>query len=160
MRTLVIEGSQVIVRPARWEEIVDLRHAVLRQGLPRQEAIFPGDEAPTSRHCGAFCDGVAVGCATFHASAWEQQPAWQLRGMATSPEFRRRGLGRVILEEMEADFRADGGGGPGPLLWCNARVPYVPFYQAMGWHVVSGQFEIPTAGPHVKMIKRLGRGKP
>jgi hypothetical protein len=41
------------------------------------------------------------------------------------------------------------------LLWCNARVPAVPFYREMGWAVVSEPFEIPTAGPHVRMVKRL-----
>jgi len=32
--------------------------------------------------------------------------------------------------------------------WCNARVPAVPFYAAMGWTVVSDVFDVPTAGPH------------
>src|SRR5678810_1431154 len=118
MRAIEIDGNQVLIRPATWNEIINLRHAVLRQGLAREEAIFQGDDAPTSRHCGAFCDGVAVGCATLHASQWEGEPAWQLRGMATSPEFRRRGLGRIILEEMEAEFGNGRPDEPGPLLWC------------------------------------------
>ena len=42
-----------------------------------------------------------------------------------------------------------------PQLWCNARTPAVGFYQRMGWAVVSDVFEIPTAGPHVRMTKRL-----
>jgi GNAT superfamily N-acetyltransferase len=155
MRKLSFEGSEIVVRPARWEEIVDLRHAVLRQGLPREEAIFPGDDAATSRHCGAFCADVVVGCATFHASEWESEPAWQLRGMATLPEFRGKGVGRAVLEAMEADFEVAGHPPAGTLLWCNARTPAVGFYETMGWRVVSERFEIPTAGPHVKMIKRL-----
>ena len=155
MRTLRVGDKLVVVRAARWEEIVDLRHAVLRRGLPRVEAIFAGDDLPTSRHCGAFVDDLAVGCATLHASEWEGEPAWQLRGMATLPEFRGRGLGRAVLDEMEAEFAP--GRGAGALLWCNARVPAVGFYETMGWRVVSPGFEIPTAGPHVKMIKRLAR---
>ena len=155
MRTLTIDAKHVVVRPARWEEIIDLRHAVLRQGLPREEAIFPGDDAPTSLHWGAFDGAAAVGCVTLHASQWEGEPAWQLRGMATSPQFRRKGVGKVLLEEMERALRDAGRGGGGPLLWCNARVPYVPFYLATGWQVVSDRFDIPTAGPHVKMLKRL-----
>jgi GNAT superfamily N-acetyltransferase len=151
MRTFQLGDTSIVVRAAELQEIVDLRHTVLRHGLPRGEAIFAGDDAPASRHYGAFRDEVAVGCATLHASEWQGEPAWQLRGMATSPELRRQGLGKLILEEMEAEL------GPGALLWCNAREPYVGIYQAMGWHVVSEQFEIPTAGPHVKMVKRLGR---
>jgi GNAT superfamily N-acetyltransferase len=155
MRTLRIGENEIVIRPGRWEEIIDLRHAVLRHGLPREEAIFPGDELPTSRHWVALADSVVVGCATLHANQWEGERAWQLRGMATLPEFRGKGLGRALLEGMEAEFDGYSGTGGGALLWCNARVPAVGFYRSMGWLVVSGQFEIPTAGPHVRMVKRL-----
>ena len=40
------------------------------------------------------------------------------------------------------------------LLWCNARVPAMGFYQKLAWQVVSDEFHIPTAGPHVKMVRR------
>jgi len=157
MRTLTIDGMEVVLRPARWQELLDLRHAVLRQGLPREEAFFSGDDAPTTRHYGGFVGDVAAVCATMLASEWEREQAWQLRGMATLPEYRGKGLGRAILAELEAGFDSGGVAGAGTLLWCNARVPAVGFYQAMGWQVVSGQFDIPTAGPHMKMIKRLVR---
>jgi hypothetical protein len=47
--------------------------------------------------------------------------------------------------------------GKAGLLWCNARrtIPAAGFYQKQGWTIVSDIFEIPTAGPHVKMSKRL-----
>ena len=133
-----------------------LRHAVLREGMPRSAALFQGDDAPTSMHYGAFRDGRILCCATLHASQWQGAPAWQLRGMATAPEARRQGLGRRVLERMEQDLRSIAARGEAPLLlWCNARVPAVAFYRRMGWEVVSEQFDIPTAGPHVRMVKRL-----
>ena len=147
------EDGDIRVRRAGLDELVDLRHAVLRKGLPRGEAMFLGDEAPTSRHYGAFRGGEVLCCATLHASAWEGEPAWQLRGMATAPHARRTGLGRRVLKRIEDDLRQHAGGVL--LLWCNARVPAVAFYREMGWEVVSGEFEIPTAGPHVRMIKQL-----
>ena len=149
------EDGQINVRRADLEELVDLRHAVLRQGLPRAEAIFPGDDAATSRHYGAFRGREVLCCATLHASDWDGEPAWQLRGMATVPQARRTGLGRRVLKGIEDDLRKDAGGVL--LLWCNARVPAVAFYREMGWEVVSAEFEIPTAGPHVRMMKRLER---
>ena len=45
---------------------------------------------------------------------------------------------------------------PVRLFWCNARVPALRFYQRHGWRIVSDQFDIPTAGPHRKLVKRLG----
>jgi GNAT superfamily N-acetyltransferase len=146
---VAVEG--IVVRRAELAEVIDLRHAVLRAGLPREAAVFPGDDAATSRHYGAFRDGELLCCATLHASEWEGEPAFQLRGMATSSRARRAGLGRRVMEWIEQDLRQDGGP---VLLWCNARVPALEFYEAMGWRAVSEAFVIPTAGPHVRMVKR------
>jgi GNAT superfamily N-acetyltransferase len=154
---VTVEGSDIIVRRASLAELIDLRHAVLRQGLPRSEAVFPGDQDSAARHYGAFRGDQALCCATLHASEWAGEPAYQLRGMATSPEARRMGLGKRVIEFMEQDLRDAGGT---LLMWCNARVPAVEFYRSMGWEVVSDEFEIPTAGPHVRMVKWLeGKGK-
>ena len=148
------EGQDIVIRRAEAAEILDLRHAVLRQGLPRSAAIFPGDDEPTSRHYGAFRGSQLLCCATLHRNQWDGQPAFQLRGMATAPGARRTGIGRRVMQWIERDLRA---GADTLLLWCNARVPAVEFYRAMGWVVVSEPFEIPTAGPHVRMVKRLSR---
>lgn len=145
--------GDITVRQADLDELVDLRHTVLRRGLPRSEAIFPGDDAPTSRHYAAFRGREILCCATLHASEWKGETAWQLRGMATAPQARRTGLGRRVLKLIEADLRRNAGGVL--LMWCNARVPALAFYREMGWEVVSDEFEIPTAGPHVRMMKRL-----
>jgi GNAT superfamily N-acetyltransferase len=140
------------VRPATLNEILDLRYDVLRAGLPREAAIFEGDCELTSRHYGAFVRGRNVGCATLHLNRWLDEPAWQLRGMATALDFRNAGLGRELLNSLQADILATH---PVHLFWCNARVPAIRFYQRMGWQVVSEEFEIPTAGPHVRMVKRV-----
>ena len=142
----------VTLRAAKFEEILQLRYDVLRAGLPPDAAIFEGDHQPTSRHYGAFANTRNVGCATLHLNRWLDEPAWQLRGMATAADFRNNGLGREILTFIESDILASH---PVHLLWCNARVPAARFYQRLGWQVVSDEFEIPTAGPHLRMVKRL-----
>ncbi|MDB5356877.1 MAG: acetyltransferase, gnat family [Phycisphaerales bacterium] len=149
----------VQVRRATLEEIIDLRHAVLRQGLPRQAAIFPGDELATSRHYGALLPAAAsaciVGCATLHLNQWEGRPAWQLRGMATAAGHRGQGLGRSLLVFIEKEILTNPS--TPKRLWCNARVPAAGFYETLGWQIVSEQFDIPTAGPHVRMTRELKR---
>jgi GNAT superfamily N-acetyltransferase len=139
------------IRRARLEEIVDLRHAILRQGLPREAAIFEGDDAPSSRHYGAFVGNRIVCCVTLHRSEWESAPAWQLRGMATEAGYRQTGIGRAVMEFLEEDVRKDES--VRKLMWCNARTPATGFYEKLGWRIVSERFEIPTAGPHVRMVK-------
>jgi GNAT superfamily N-acetyltransferase len=150
---LELDGVRLELRRAPVEELIDLRHDVLRHGLPREAAMFDGDEAPTTRHYGAFEGTTVVGCATLMLNQWEGEPAWQVRGMATDARFRSRGLGAALLGLAEAELGAECS--PVRLLWCNARVPAIRFYEKLGWAVRCEPFDIPTAGPHVKMTKRL-----
>jgi len=142
----------MLVRRVSGEQVVDLRHKVLRAGLPRETAVFPGDDKPTARHYGAYEDDTLVGCVTLHSSQWEGGPAWQLRGMAVADGGRGRGVGKALIEFLEEDISDSGA----RQLWCNARVPAAAFYEKMGWRIESEAFEIPTAGPHMRMSKRMG----
>jgi ribosomal protein S18 acetylase RimI-like enzyme len=74
-------------------------------------------------------------------------PAYQLRGMATAPEARGRGLGRALVHACIAFAREDGA----ELVWCNARVGAVGFYHKQGFEIVGDEFEIPDVGPHFRM---------
>src|SRR4051812_9641623 len=141
------------IRRATPHEVIDLRHAVLRAGLARETAIFPGDDEPSARHFVAVVDGRVVGCLTLHLNRWENQPAWQLRGMAVEPDRQHVGIGAQLLLAAESSVRE--AASPTRQLWCNARVPAIGFYVKHGWQVVSAAFDVPTAGPHVKMIKRV-----
>ena len=143
--------GRLVIRQGTATEVLDLRHQVLRAGLPRESAIFTGDDHPDARHVVAVApDGRVVGCATVHPSTRDGAPAWQLRGMATDPAYRGCGVGRAMLDHLvrlvydEFPFRP---------MWCNARTPAVGFYEGQGWQVASEPFEIPTAGPHVVMVR-------
>ena len=136
------------------DDVIPLRHAVLRAGLPRHTAIFPGDDALTTRHFVARSeDGAIVGVATLHLNLWEGEVAWQLRGMAIEPSHQRSGIGDALLRAAEQSALDEDS--PTRLLWCNARTPAAGFYEKHGWRVMSEPFEVPTAGPHVKMLKRV-----
>jgi GNAT superfamily N-acetyltransferase len=147
--SLSIRGRSVLVRPVEPAAIIDLRHRVLRAGLPRSEAIFAGDDLPESHHFAAVCDGSVIGCASFHLNRWQDQPAHQLRGMATDPAWVGCGVGTAVLRFGIDTIRARS---PVHRFWCNARLIAVPFYQKMGWQIASELFEIPTAGPHHRMV--------
>ena len=134
-------------------EVIDLRHAVLRAGLPRETAIFTGDDAPQTVHVVALDNDDIIGCATMIPSAWEGQKAWQLRGMAVAPPLQRSGVGGLMLKELQRI--AQHAAGDVRLMWCNARSPAVPFYERHGWMLASSEFVIETAGPHFKMTLKL-----
>ncbi len=145
--------AMIRVRRAASEEVIDLRHEVLRSGLPRKTAIFPGDDAPGTAHVVAVDGDDIVGCATIVASAWEGKPAWQLRGMAVRPGCQRAGVGGMMLQQLHrlAQDAPEGA----QALWCNARSPAVGFYERHGWTIASDEFVIETAGPHYKMTFKL-----
>ena len=95
-RTLHLAGRTVVLRKAALAEILALRHAVLRPGLPPAFAAFDGDGAPSTHHYGAFDGADAVGCLSFMRRDRDGE-AHQLRGMATAPAVRGAGVGRALL---------------------------------------------------------------
>jgi GNAT superfamily N-acetyltransferase len=147
--------DDIILRIAQIEELLDLRWKILRAGLPRESANFDGDDEPTTHHFGAFLDDEAIGCATFLRRDFEGEQAWQLRGMAVSPDHQRSGIGARLLDFAERFILQKSHAN---LLWCNARVPASKFYEGHGWRIVSDKFDIPSAGPHVRMIKVILKG--
>jgi len=140
---------EITCRRVALEEILPLRHRVLRAGLPAEAACFDGDHDANTRHYAALSDAKPACCLSLMPSEWEGQPAWQLRGMATDGQQQGRGLGRRLLELAVAEARRDE---PERVWWCNARTSAIGFYEKLGWQVRSEPFDVPTAGPHVKML--------
>ena len=132
------------------DDILALREAVIIRGTGRAPD-FPGDADPGTRHVGVFENGACVGCATFMRNALAGRDAWQLRGMASAPDRRGAGIGRALLAFAERELPLLGPG----LFWCNARESAAPFYEKMGWRIVSERFIKPGVGPHFRMVKEL-----
>ena len=139
------------VREASLAEIFDLRHRVLRPGFSARDAQYDEDQSTTTRHIGAFASGRVVACATILLNSWDGESAWQLRGMGVEESHRSTGVGSRVLEVVELVAASHGP----RLLWCNARLPAVRFYERAGWRVMSREFDVPTVGPHVRMMRRL-----
>jgi GNAT superfamily N-acetyltransferase len=146
-----MESARLKICRAPAERLIDLRHRVLRAGLARESAIFEGDDLPTTVHIAALDGGRVIGCATVLTNSFNGERACQLRGMAVEPDAQGRGVGRKLLEEVERIARER----CVTLLWANCRLPAVPFYRRHGWVDASDEFEIPTAGPHIRMTRRV-----
>lgn len=143
----------VLLRRAGLTEIVGVRHAVLRPGLPEDAARFEGDEEPSTRHFGAFLPaGENVACVSCLRRARNGADAWQVRGMATRSDLAGRGIGRALLAFTVEALRAEGGP---RLLWCNARVSALGFWERAGWAVASDVFDVPGVGPHRVLERRV-----
>ncbi|MCP5028068.1 MAG: GNAT family N-acetyltransferase [Actinomycetia bacterium] len=137
------------------DEVIPLRHAVLRTGQPRASCHFDGDELAGATHLGIRDGtGTLVGVATIHParSVLEGiEPAWRIRGMATDPKVRGTGVGGLLLRRALTEALARGA----RLVWCHARVPAVGFYEHVGLEARGDEFEEPLIGPHRYLSIRL-----
>lgn len=158
-------GLPVFARLIQASETLPLRQAILREGLPKEQSIFAGDDEPTTFHVGTFEEAGSqpLAIATMMLqddprchSTEEDGPVstgscYRLRGMAVAKSHQRSGLGTVALVFAEKEAIKRGA----KIVWCNAREPAVPFYLRNGYESVGELFTIPTVGPHFFCRKRL-----
>lgn len=145
--------KNIIVQRVPLARIYDLRHAVLRTGLPRESAKFPGEESPETVHVAALDGDLVVGCATVLVVDEDGQRACRLRGMAVREGCRRHGVGRKLLlaaHDIAREKRVE-------FIWANCRVGALKFYVAMGWKFIVDPGAFPTSGPDWKMRFDLRR---
>ena len=135
------------------EEVLPLRSLVLRAGKPESTCVFPGDEAETSFHLGFEKDRQIVCVASFHRQSHPdfQGLGYQLRGMATHPEWQGKGIGNQLVNFAIVYLR----GQKANYIWCNARKKAFSFYQALGFEFISEEFDIPGIGPHKAMYLKI-----
>jgi ribosomal protein S18 acetylase RimI-like enzyme len=124
----------VIVELVEGEVTRELRRAVLRPSWPVGSAMH-GDGQRGVLHLAARDEpGAEVlgACVLFPAPYPlhpERERAWQLRGMATAPHARGRGVGSAVLAEAGRQVTERGGA----LLWCQARENAITFYARHGF---------------------------
>ena len=105
-------------------------------------------------HLGVVLEKNIVSCSTFYPEQTDKMPsknAYRLRGMATDSSYLRKGYGDQIMQEAYHILKSK----ECDLLWCNARLIAVPFYQSVGFQEVGELFDIPEIGPHYYMYKRI-----
>jgi predicted N-acetyltransferase YhbS len=135
------------------DEILPVRHAVLRPNLPIETAMYAEDAYPEIFHlAGRGDNGEVVSCVTFFPEALDGAPAWRFRGMATLPEHRGRGLGGELLRAGVAEAARRGA----RLVWCNGRSGATAFYVRHGFAVRGEEFDIAPIGPHYLFVRDLG----
>jgi GNAT superfamily N-acetyltransferase len=149
-----VERYEVVHTSA--ERTFELRQRILRPHQAIEDMAWEGDEHPDTAHLCVFgADDRVVGTASVRREAppWEPDvfPSWRLRGMATDPAWRNRGIGTVLLTTV-IDHVAYYGGG---LLWCNARLGAISLYRRGGLVIRGEPWNEPLIGPHVTMERTV-----
>lgn len=155
--TRVIGGREVEVRayvpseePETYAAELELRFEVLRAPLGMTRADVPFAKEHAWRHFIATVrDGggapLVVGCVL---SSREGDALVQLRQMAVRADRQMGGVGRLLVELLEASARADGVS----RVTMHAREVAVGFYEKLGYAAVGDRF-VEVGVPHVVMEK-------
>ena len=132
-----------------------LRSAVLwPEKSPDSACAMEVDDAPGVLHFGVLNQGEVLAIGTFMPQQHpdlEAEIGMRLRAMATHPDHRERGLGRMLIRHAEGQLREAGEGG----IWADARKVALGFYAGLEWEVTGPFYEVPKRGPHRLVWTRL-----
>tara|TARA_B100001093_G_scaffold511448_1_gene579309 strand:- start:9454 stop:9906 length:453 start_codon:yes stop_codon:yes gene_type:complete len=144
-----------LIKEVSAKECFPVRHAVLRKGRPLSSCAFEDDQNEYCFHLGLFVKSEIVAIASFIPKKFPEQktvqPSYQLRGMAVLESHQGRGLG-VKLLDYGLDLLK---GKEASILWMNARIGAVEFYQKLQFSSIGDLFDIPPIGIHQRMYKVL-----
>lgn len=147
-------NAQGIIRQISAQETLPLRHKVLKPHLSREDCVNPEDSEPSTFHLGLFFMSHLVSVVSFSYQACPLMNAgapFRLRGMATDEKYRSQGFGTQLVihaQDLLRQQRCD-------LIWCNARIKAIPFYENLGFRSLGELFELPGIGAHKVMYKIL-----
>jgi len=132
-----------------------LRHRVLWPHLTSPEVcVIDIDNREDAFHVGVFDAETLISIGSFFrisSPRLMQQYQYRLRAMATDPDYRRRHAGeQLIAFACEELFKRKM-----DVLWCDARLMAVPFYESIGFSKFNDVYEVPLIGPHHFMWKEL-----
>lgn len=131
-----------------------LRQSVLRPDHSLENVHFDGDEDDQTFHLGAFEKNKLVSISSFYFERhpdFDVENQYRLRGMATAPEFRGKGISSSLLETAFPIIKQN----LCQLVWCNARMTALDFYKKVGFIEYGSVFDIKTIGPHIVVSKKI-----
>ena len=126
----------------------------MRPGKPLRTTFYDKDHDIDTFHLAISIESKVQCIATFYPEKMDgsiTEKAYRLRGMATHPNYRRKGLGKDLMQSAFTYLlqkQAD-------LLWCKARLAAIPFYRSLGFQIIGEQYDIEEIGPHYTMYKLL-----
>ena len=136
------------------EEIRSLRHSELRKGQDFIETSYLKDHDRSTFHMACIIDNRAVSCATFYPEKsikTQSRNAYRLRGMVTDINFQRKGYASELMKESFKELKKR----QCDMLWCNARLVAIDFYNSVEFKVAGDLFDIEGIGPHYYMYKEI-----
>lgn len=142
-----------IIKKIAAAETYSVRLPVLRKGKPIESCRFDGDDLETTQHFGLYLDQKLVGIISLfkkNTPPFSEKHQCQIRGMAVLENHREKDYGKALIIHSEQVCKNQGV----DLIWFNARMEAIGFYEKMGYQKEGTPFEIPDVGEHIMMYKK------
>ena len=149
-----MNNLKINIKLVNADKIRPLRHKMLRQGKDFSTTSYDRDNEEQTLHLGIIFEDKILSCATFYTEETNKMKAknsYRLRGMATDSNYFRQGFGDQIMQKAFSILKSKNC----DLLWCNARLVAVPFYQSIGFKEIGSLFDVSDIGPHYYMYKKI-----
>ena len=138
------------------QEVVAIRHTVLKMGQPIEACYFEGDLDEGTKHFGAFLIHELVGVATMmlkKTNTYKVHPVYRLSGLSVLQEHQHKHIGKRLLHFAEENISKKGS----VMIWCFAREYAIPFYKKNGYQLNIPEVIIPNIGAHRIMFKFVAK---
>lgn len=131
-----------------FEQYYALRYQLLRKPWGEPEGSEKDDMEDDCFHIIARQDDDVIGVGRIQNNSAEQA---QIRYMAVAKEHEGRGIGRKIVNALEAYAKETGI----DEVVLDAREPAVGFYERLGYHITEKSYLLFGEIQHYRMMKRL-----
>ncbi len=132
-----------------YAKALQLRTDVLRTPLGLKFTVEELAKDVADTHLGLFINDEIIACLTLTAC---ENNRMKMRQVAVNPVFQGKGFGKKLAEASERYAIENGR----EVMFCNARKTAVPFYESMGYKIVSKEFT-EVGIPHFVMEKQLNK---
>lgn len=142
-----------IIKKIATTETYSVRLPVLRKGKPIESCRFDGDDLESTLHFGLYLNQELVGIISLFKNnnpTFLEKNQCQIRGMAVLENHRKKDCGKALLIHSEEECNNQGV----DLIWFNARIEAIGFYEKMGYQKKGTPFDIPDVGEHIVMFKK------
>ena len=139
-----------VIKKISSELTYEIRKKVLWQHITNGDYSLPIDNNPSTFHLGAFINEKLISIGTFvnqNNPKFNSKKQYRLRAMATEKKNRIKGAGKALFIEglkilKKKDIK---------ILWCDARINAIPFYEKLNMISLDNVYEIINIGPHKTM---------
>ncbi len=142
------------IRKITAAETYPLRHAILRQNEPIEKCVYPFDNDDSTLHFGLFEDTSLIGVISVFKTKkdlFADDKQFQIRGMAVVENQQKKGYGAALVQHAISYLQKE----KNFLIWFNARIIALGFYEKLGFGKIGDEFEIVPIGMHYVMCKRF-----